>query len=94
MSFDLEVNISRLVVIVAFIICVNMLNLTVADDPKIKRMTFSQKLDGAVKLFSIDCVSVQYGMWARSVKLAIRKLKCWVNAIPPIMFIKEMNKLV
>lgn len=26
--------------------------------------------------------------------LAIRKLKCWVNAILPIMFIKEMNKLV
>ena len=27
-------------------------------------------------------------------KLAIRKLKCWVNAILPLMFIKEMNKLV
>ena len=25
---------------------------------------------------------------------AIRKPKCWVNAILPIMFIKEMNKLV
>lgn len=33
-------------------------------------------------------------MWARSVTLPIRKLKCWVNAILPIMFIKEMNKLV
>lgn len=26
--------------------------------------------------------------------LAIRKLECWVNVILPIMFIKEMNKLV
>lgn len=26
--------------------------------------------------------------------LAIRKLECWVNAMLPIMFIKEMNKLV
>lgn len=33
-------------------------------------------------------------MWARSMTLAIRKQKCWVNAILPIMFIKEMNKLV
>ncbi len=33
-------------------------------------------------------------MWARSMTLAIRKLKCWVNAILPMMFIKEMKKLV
>ena len=26
--------------------------------------------------------------------LAIRKFKCWVNAILPITFIKETNKLV
>lgn len=38
--------------------------------------------------------SLQYVMWARSMTLAIRKLKCWVNAILPITFIKEMNKLV
>ncbi len=38
--------------------------------------------------------SLQFVMWARSMTLAIRTLKCWVNAILPIMFIKEMNKLV
>lgn len=36
--------------------------------------------------------SVQYGMWAWSMKLAVKKPKCWSNAMLPIMFIKKMNK--
>lgn len=75
-----------------YLICFNIQYISLAND--VKKKTFSMKLYGPVKLFSIDWMASDSMIWARSVTLAIRKLKCWVNAILPIVFIKEMNKLV
>lgn len=93
-NFDLQINSYRWVVVVIYIICFKVPKLTVADDPNMNDIFIEVGWGGEIIQYRL-CECVQYYvMWARSMTLAIRKLKCWVNAILPLMFIKQMNKLV